>query len=524
VRRFWPSRAALGKGGRPLRIGYGRIFHEACAYSPLRTTEADFRRMHHLQGPALAAAAALGGAELESFFPHAELTGFVQAARVAGNVETVPLSSSLAVPNGPLTLACFEWVLGELLDSLKDAGPLDGVYLALHGSMEVDGLDEAPEAVILRRVREVVGPQVRIAASFDLHGNLTEGIVSALDILVSYHTNPHWDLAPTGFRAGNRLIRALRGQVSPVSAWRKLPVILGGGMTLDFLNPMRPIYRLMKKMEADPRVLTTSFFVVHPFTSAGDLGWSVHVTTDGDRALADRLADELADAVWAIRKVPLPPMYEVGEALDLAAASPLRRLGPITLVDTDDIVGAGAPGGSTQIVKALVDRQSPLRALVPIHDPRAIEAVWPANEGDTVDVTLHGTEGYDQPAVTLRAVVGKKVDDVGGRRVRLDVGPLTVAITDHPPLPIHPKFWRQLGVNVRDAELMVQKNFFHYRLFHIFHSFRHLPVVSQGATSLQNTAKRQMTVPSYPTADPDDWREGDRMLRTALRDGSQPTA
>jgi hypothetical protein len=79
-------------------------------------------------------------------------------------------------------------------------------------------------------------------------------------------------------------------------------------------------------------------------------------------------------------------------------------------------------------------------------------------------------------------------------------------------------------VNVRDAELMVQKNSFHYRLFHIFHSFRHLPVVSQGATSLQNTAKRQMTVPSYPTADPDDWREGDRMLRTALRDGSQPTA
>ena len=79
----------------------------------------------------------------------------------------------------------------------------------------------------------------KIAVSFDLHANLSEGMVSPVDVLVAYRTNPHWDLAPTGFRAGSRLFRVLRGELHPVHAWRKLPVVLGGGVTIDFLAPMR---------------------------------------------------------------------------------------------------------------------------------------------------------------------------------------------------------------------------------------------------------------------------------------------
>lgn len=503
----------LGRGGRPLRIGYGRIFHEACTNSPLRTTQADFERMHHVEGDALAKAASLGGAELASFFPHAELTGFVQAARAAGGVEAVPLSSSLAVPNGPVTLECFEWLISTLERHVREAGALDGIYLALHGSMEVDGLAEAPEAVILRRVRAAAGPDVKLAASFDLHGNLSAAIVEPLDVLVSYRTNPHWDLAPTGFRAGNRLIRMLRGKVSPVSAWRKLPVLVGGGMTIDFLAPMRGIYRFMAELERDPRVLTTSFFVVHPFTSAGDLGWSVHVTTDGDKALAERLADQLADRAWSIREARLPEMLTIEEALNQVERSVWRRLGPVTLVDADDIVGAGAPGGSTQIVRALLRDRRGLTCLVPMHDPAAVEAAWNTPVGGTIELVLRGTPGYDQPEVPVRAIVGAKTDDASGRRVRLDVGSVQIAVTTHPPLPIHPKFWRSLGVSPRTADVLVQKSFFHYRLFHLTTSFRHLAVVSSGATSLRGAAGRTMRVPSYPASNPADWREGDRALR-----------
>ena len=371
-------RIELGRGGQPLRIAYGRIFHEANAFSPLRTERADFERLHHLEGEALAQACTLRGVELMSFMPHAELTGFVQAARLAGGVETVPLTSSLAVPSGPLTRECFDSILDGLIGRLSQAGKLDGVYLALHGSMQVDDLPEAPEAAILRRVREVVGGGVKVAASYDLHANLSPGMVGATDIMQAYRTNPHWDLAPTGFRAGNRLIRALRGQVRPVHAWRKLPMVLGGGITIDFFAPMRAIFRWMKRIERDPRVLNVSLFMVHPYTAAEDLGWAVHVCTDGDQALAESLATELADRAWAERKAALPPMRQVDEALDEVRSSLWRRLGPVTLVDVDDIVGAGAPGGNTHFVQALVRDDRGLRAFVPVHDPALVDEAWDA--------------------------------------------------------------------------------------------------------------------------------------------------
>lgn len=456
--------------------------------------------------------------------PHAELSGFVQAARAAGGVETVPLASSLAVPSGPIEREAFDWLVDDMVARIRAAGPLDGVYLALHGSMDVADLSEAPEAVILRRVREALGEGPKIAASFDLHGNLSAGIVDALDILVAYRTNPHWDLAPTGFRAGNRLIRTLRGQCTPVHAWRKLPMVLGGGVTIDFLAPMRKVFRAMRRLERDPRVLTASLFMVHPYTSAEDLGWAVHVTTDGDRALAEKLADELADLAWGTKDAELPPMRSVESALDEVKRGRARKLGPVTLVDVDDIVGAGAPGGNTRIVEALAKDDRGLRAFVPVHDPAAVEASWGAEVGARISVRLRGTPGYAQPEVLLDATIGAKRETDFGRTVRLDVGSFVVAISERGPLPIHPKFWSELGLSARDADCIVQKNFFHYRIFYALTSFAHIPVVSAGATSLARVRSRAYRVPTHPGQSPGGWRKWDPILRAGVPRGGEPAA
>lgn len=505
----------IGRGGKPLRIAYGRIFHEANAYSPVVTERDDFERMHHLEGDALAKAATLRGTELASFMPHAELTGFVQAARVAGGVTPVPLASALAVPGGPLSRACFDWLLDNLLARLRAAGPLDGVYLALHGSMVVLGLGEAPEAVILRRVREVIGAEAGLAVSYDLHGNLSAGLVDPVDVLVAYRTNPHWDLAPTGFRAGNRLIRKLRGQLRPVHAWRKLPLVLGGGITIDFLAPMRQVFRYMRRLEKDPRVISASLFMVHPYTGAENLGWAVHVCTDGDAALANELADALADRAWAQRDAVLPPMLGVEAALDEVERSPWRHAGPVTLVDVDDIVGAGAPGGNTHVIAALVQDDRKLKAFVPLHDPAAVEAAWELPFGRTASLVLRGTPGYGQPEVAVTAIVAARATNEFGRVVRLDVGSFHILVTERAPLPIHPRFWRELGLRARSADLIVQKNFFHYRMFHLTSSFRHVPVVSQGATSLDRVRTRAYRVPTHPATALADWRPHEPALRAS---------
>lgn len=512
----------LGRGPKRLRIAYGRIFHEANAFSPVPTQEDDFRRMHHIVDGELAKAASVDGEELKGYMPHAELSGFVHAAKLAQGVETVPLSSSLAVPGGPVTAECFQWLLSELLGRLQAAGPLDGVYLALHGSMEVQGLDESPEGLIIRRVRELLGPDAGVAVSFDLHANLAAELIEPVDVLIAYRTNPHWDLAPTGFRAGNRLIRYLRGQTRPVHAWRKLPMVLGGGTSIDFLAPMRGVFRYMRKLEDDPRVLSASLFMVHPYTSAENLGWAVHVTTNGDRALAERLADELAERAWDQRKVQLPPLLGVDQALDAVANSPVRRTGPITLVDVDDIVGAGAPGGNTHIIQGLARDDRGLKALVPLHDPELVEELWDAPLETMREVILRGTPGYEQPAVRLSARVMARQDSDFGRQVRLDVphrfakSPedcFHVVICERAPLPIRPRFWSELGISPRKSDLIVQKNFFHYRIFYTTLSFKHLPVVSSGATSLERVRTRRYAVPAYPGSEPESWQEYDPTLR-----------
>ena len=502
---------------RPLRIAYGRVFHEANAFSPLSTEREDFERMHCVAGEELARRVRVRGSEIQGFMPHAELTGFVQAARVAGGVETVPLSSMLAIPSGPVSASCFEWILETLLTRLRDAGPVDGVYLALHGSMEVQGLDEAPEVVIVRRVREIVGENAGIAVSFDLHANLSAGLVDPVDVVIAYRTNPHWDLAPTGWRAGSRLIKALRGEHKPTHAWRKLPLVLGGGTTIHFMKPMRAVFRWMKRLERDPRVISASLFMVHPYTSADDLGWAAHVATNDDPALANQLAEELADRAWAQRKVALPPTRSVDEALDEVRVSPWRHSGPLTLVDMDDIVGAGAPGGNTRVLDALVRDDRGLRTYVPVHDPAAVHAAWDLEDGTETTVTLRGTPGYDQPEVTLTGRVAAHHTGDFGRVVRLDAGTFHVAICERPPLPIHPRFWRELDLEPRQADAIVQKNFFHYRIFYAHMSFRHLPMVSEGATSFDRLRERQWPVPSYPSGDPEDWRAGDPLLRSMTR-------
>jgi microcystin degradation protein MlrC len=501
------------EGGRPLRIAYGRLFHEANAYSPRLTTRADFERMHHLEGEALAEATTLGSPELKAFMPHAELTGFMQAMRRAGGVEAIPLTSSLAVPGGPVARADFESLLGGLCARLRAAGRVDGIYLALHGSMQVDGLRGAPEAEILDRVREVLGPDARIAASFDLHGNLTDRVVRALDVLVAYRTNPHWDLAPTGYRAGTRLLRVLRGGARPTHAWRKLPMVLGGGTTIDFLSPMRPVFRAMRALETRRGAMSASLFMVHPYTTAEPRGWAVHVATDGDPALAEQLADELADRAWAERDVPLPPMRGVDEALDEVAASRWRKLGPITLVDVDDIVGAGAPGGNTRIAAGVIQKQRGLSVYVPLHDPALVAELWDAPIGSRRATVARGTPGYDVPEIALDARIAARATTDHGRSVRLDAGDLRLVATESPPLPIHPSFWSAFDLDARRADAIVQKNFFHYRMFYATTSFHHIPVVSAGATSLERVRRLDYPVPMHPRDRIADWRSIEPRLR-----------
>jgi microcystin degradation protein MlrC len=499
------------------RIAYARVNQETNCLVPVPTTYADFESVHLLEGEALARASAADGLEVPGMFRHVELTGFrdaVQASR--GEVEAVPLSSAWAIPGGPLDRACFDRLRDGLVSGLERArrdGPIHGVYLCLHGAMGVHGLRD-PETALLRAVAEVSGG-APVVTTHDLHANLTEGRVRSCLSVVSYKTNPHRDHRARGRQAGRLLLETLRGKVRPTTAWRSLPMLLGGGTTIDLLPTMLPVFARTQLWERGA-VLAASVNMCHPWNSDPELGWSTCVTTNDDPALAERLADELAELCWARRNVLPPTFASADEAVDEARASTLsRRLGAVVLADASDVVTAGATGENTALVETLLRRAPELLSYVPLRDPVAVEALWARAEGDQVEVTVGGRlDPAHNDALTVRGQVLHKRENHGLKRsVVLAVEGLRLVLVEGPAITLKPDFFTQVGLDPWKADVLVVKNFFPFRLFFAPIARKTIYVKTRGPTDFDAAFRLSFDGPMHPRDPVDDWRVADRRRR-----------
>ena len=499
------------------RIAFGRIAQESNSLSPVTTTVADFERTHWLEGDALLRACAPGGFEAPGFLRDAELSGFLRSVQArSGQIEAVPTVSAWTVPGGPLERAALENLKDRLVDRIKRAGPLDGVMLSLHGAMTATDTDE-PEAEILEAVREAV-PGARVAVSLDLHANLTPRKLAAIDVLAAYHTNPHRDHAKTGERAGGVLCDTVLGRIRPVSTWRSLPMVIGGGLTLDFLPPMLPIFWRVGSLERKvPGVLLANLFMSHLWLDTPELGWSVHVTTDGDAAQADRVADELADRLWSVRHKMPPELPSADEAIAVARASRIRRkFGVVAICDASDVVGAGAPGDRTELLEAALRRGRDLRWLVPLRDPDAIATL--ASERVGANVSLHVGATLDPARSRPLAVQGVlerfELSEAFGRVAVLNLGHVQLVITEGAALAMKPEFYLDRGLDPWKADVVVVKSFFPFRLYFAKYIRKSIYVRTGGGTTDFDAWKQmQFARPTWPADPVAEWRASDRARR-----------
>lgn len=498
------------------RIAYARFAQETNALSPVRTTVEDFRRTHFVDGEALLKAVSKKSHEVPGYVRNAELSGFMRACdEAAVAIETVPLFSAWAVPNGPLSVECFTYFRDRLLRELAEAGPLDGVFLSLHGAMNADDHPDC-EGELLTAVRALLGPDVPVAITLDLHGNLNRAVVESVDILAGYQTNPHRDHAKVAHKATTALIARLAGRARPVSAWRSLPLVLGGGTTIDFLPTMRPIFKRMKAMEREPGVLCASLFMCHPWNDTRALGWSTHVVTDGDPALAERYAEELADMAWALRLKQPPTFKNASQAIDVVRKSKLaRRLGTVTLSDVSDVVSAGAPGENPRLLEALLNDATDLLSYAAIRDTDVVAELWDRAEGSTVTVALSGKLHPELNApLTVTGRVGRKLPTQPfGRIVVLDCGHVKLAITEDQPFVVKPSFYKDLGLDPLRADAVMVKNFFPFLLFFLPYHRRTVFVQTKGVTDFDAARDIAQDDPVYPFAPVAAWRPTDRKRR-----------
>ncbi|MEO0602020.1 MAG: M81 family metallopeptidase, partial [Myxococcota bacterium] len=366
-----------------------RLFQETNAISPLLTEARDFARFEH-HGPALLERCVRRVDEVPGIWLDAELTGFAERLAREPDVEVVPLFSAFAIPGGKIRRAVFDDYLDRLVEAWRAAGPCDGLYLALHGAMGVEGIDDA-EGVLLRAVREAIG-DVPLVVSFDLHGFLTDTRLDCIDGLVVYRTFPHRDHPETGARAAQRLLDCVGGAPRGTHAWRSLPMIFGGYPGLDFWPPMSGLYRALRDAERRPEVLSANLLTCQPWHDAPSLGWAVHVTTHDAPELAEELLESLAEQAWATRHRMPPPVDGIDAALDKLKRTRIRRWlpGTICLSDISDAVGAGGIGENTAILAGLLDQTPDWKVTVPLRDAPAVERLWSEPVGARVALKVGG--------------------------------------------------------------------------------------------------------------------------------------
>lgn len=312
-----------------------------------------------------------------------EIAGALERLALEGDVEVVPLLAARGVSSGRLSQPAYSRLRDGLLAALQRVLPVDGVYLFQHGSMAAVGEDD-PEGDILGAVRELVGANVPVVVSCDLHANVTPRMVAAANAIVGYEHYPHDDTRRTGERAAELLLRAMRAEVALVTAQAKLPLLLTAFNSTTLTDtPFSQVMAAAKELEREPGVLSASVFLVGSYLDMADLGCSAVVVTADDERLATEEASRLAQEFWRRRF-----QFDVETVSVAEAVARGREIdgGPVVLLDTADTTGGGAAGDGIGLVRGLLEAGVTEPCLAMVVDPEAAAACHRA--GATKEVEL----------------------------------------------------------------------------------------------------------------------------------------
>ncbi len=359
-----------------MRIAVAGFSHESNTFAVKPTTLADFSIQR-------------GQALVEYHAPtFHEIAGYI-AGSEEYDFDLAPILSANATPSGTVTRAAYETIVGEILDALKQMragqGKVDGLLLALHGAMVAQDYPQA-DGETVRRVRELMGPDFPIIVTHDYHGNVPPSIAQDANALIIYKTNPHIDQRERGLQAAELLTRAIRGDVKPVTALVKPPVLFNIAFHNTSLPPMQPIMQAAIAMESEPGILAVSIAAGYQYADVPYMGPSIVVVADGDRELAQRKAQQLADMMWAVRDQLKPDLPNAAAAVRQAMHATQT---PVALFDMGDNIGGGSAADSTIILEQLLAQKAD-GWVVTIWDPASVEACYAAGIGATVLLQVGG--------------------------------------------------------------------------------------------------------------------------------------
>jgi microcystin degradation protein MlrC len=417
-----------------MRIAVGGIHTECSTYSPVLMQAEDFR--------------VLRGAELTSHDYFAFLGRH--------DAEAAPLLHARAVPGGPVSRATYEALKAEFLERLEAAKPFDAVYLAMHGAVKVEGMWDT-EGDWISAVRAAVGPDMLIATSYDLHGNVSDRIIDQIDIFAAYRTAPHIDTPETMDAAYTMLLRALKTGERPGVVRVPVPLMLPGERSSTEDEPARSLYAALPALEG-PGVWRTDLMIGYVWADE-PRATACAIVTGTDLAATKAAARQIAQGFWDARDGFRfgPVTGPLDEMLALAEAATTT---PVILADSGDNPTGGGVGDRGDMLAALIARDWQGAVLAGITDRPAVEACFAAGVGARLRLKIGASLDPAGVSVTTEAEVLRLEPGINPaeRQAVVRIGGITLVLAAR-RRPYHNlSDFAQLGLDPAQVRLLVVKS------------------------------------------------------------------
>jgi microcystin degradation protein MlrC len=420
------------------RIMTAGIAHESNSFIPYLTTVEDFSQRRGIE--------ATEGHQWASLL---EEEGMV----------VIPTLHASAGPSGLVSRETYEAFRDEILGALREAMPVDGIFLDMHGALQVEGYSDA-QSDFIHKIRDIAGEEVVIAASFDLHGNISKEFMEGLNIVSAYRTAPHVDGEETRSRTAGLLAEALRNGLSPRTVHINIPILIPGEKGITSVEPLKSLYESLPEIARMEGIMDASIFVGMPWTDVERAGMSVQVVAESDEDLsqAQEQAEALANAIWEQRA---NLQFDVQVAsIDEAIRLALEMDSTVFITDSGDNITAGAAGDGTLVLERLLVHKVQDAVLAGIVDPEAVKLCADAGAGARVSLIVGGKidNVFSKPlAIEGRILRIIALEEEGQMAAVLQVEGVTLVLLNRHAAFTEPVHFSQVGIDPLAHKIVVVK-------------------------------------------------------------------
>ena len=430
----------------------------------------------------------------------------------ANNIEHAPILATHGSCGGPLTRDCFDKILQNLKDRLLCIPKLDGILLALHGSMAAEDEPDG-ESEILECIQRYTSINIPIGVSLDLHGHITERMVKQNVFFVGYKTYPHVDMYTTGEKTANILVSALKDKIVPKMSLSKLPLIISPVIGRTDEGPMKEVYDGIVNYEKNADILDVSCFMVQPWLDFSDLGFATTVCSNNNEEKGEQISKSICDKVWEIRNNLIPDLIPLEESIKRA----LSNDGTTVIGDCGDAPSAGGVGDNVTILKKLIELgldKLNKRIFLTLVDPEAANVASKSGVGTELNLKLGHHYSKNEGTPIISKVRVKTISDGSfkikhglegaemqfGLTALVTIGAISVAIRSYGGFEWDIGQYTSIGLNLDEASIIFVKSPAHFRTAYDPYADEILIADTPGASrcNIEKIPYKYLSLPVHP--------------------------